>query len=148
MEITLETLIRRSPDERWQMYKNAMSKPHLPGAKELMALINQHQLTMTDRGGFPAEHPTIREIYDVCFSHEAVAAAIKATEEGKPAMAYVDPILTARVAGYENQLDTHTWAGSYVAQAMEKSGYKKTSRIGKLPEGCSAKTAMIFEKRR
>ena len=147
MKIGLESLKLRTADERWQMYKNALAKPDHPDAKTLISLIDDNQLSMTDRGGFPAEHPTIRAIYDVCFSTEGRQAAIRATEEGLPAMEYVDPLLSTKVPGYVVNLDTHTWAGEYVAQAMETSGYKRTLRRGKLSAERSAKSAMIFAKR-
>ena len=63
-------------------------------------------------------------------------------------MAYVDPLLSDAVPEYTSNLDTHTWAGFYVAESIEQEGYKRTLRSGKLAKSCSAKTAKIFERRK
>ena len=144
MPYSLEFLQLRTAEERWRMYQNARLKLDDPAAKALIALIDEHQLSMLERGGFPAEHPAIMAIREVCFSKAGVEAAIGATQAGLPALAHVDPLLSRAVPAYVTHPDTHTWAGGFVAEAMEQAGYRRLNRSGKLPEGCAARTAMMF----
>ena len=137
----LARLAALSPDDRWNLYRNAMAKG-TPEAQALMATIDRSGLALSKGGGLPAEHPTIRAIREVAMSPEGVRAGIVAIETGLPAMAGVDPLLQARVPGYSLP-DTHSWAGTYVAEAMEAAGFRRTSP-GPLPSTCSAKTAMRF----
>jgi transcriptional regulator with XRE-family HTH domain len=99
----------------------------------------------TTVGGLPADHPTIRAIYEVVMSAEGIKAGVEAIEAGKPAMAGVDPILQDQVPDYGGR-ETTTWAGYYVAAAMRKEGYQTTTS-GPLPANCKAKTAMLFKRR-
>lgn len=144
MKWTVEKLEARSSAERWSLYANAM-KLGSPEAKELMVLIDGSGLALSKRGGLPADHPTIVAIREVVMSPEGVHAGIEAIQSGQPAMAGVDPLLQARVAGYSAP-DTHSWAGTYVAEAMEMAGYQRTTP-GPLPKNCRAKTAMRFKPR-
>ena len=140
----IERLRALSPDDRWTLYANAMSK-RTPEAQALMAMIDGSGLSLSKGGGLPAEHPTIRAIREVVMSPEGVHAGVAAIEAGLPAMAGVDPLLQARVAGYSAP-DTHSWAGTFVAEAMETAGFRRTTP-GPLPTSCRAKTAMRFERR-
>jgi hypothetical protein len=146
--ITLETLKCETAAQRWQRYQNAMRRPGDPESKRLIALIDDNELSLREGGGLPAEHPLIRAIRDICHSPEGVAAGIEATEDGLPALAYVDPIIRERLPAYVVQRDSHSWAGTYMAEAMEHAGYRRTGRRGQLPPGSGAETAMIFERRR
>lgn len=144
MEWTFEKLEARSPESRWTLYANAM-RIGSPEAIKLMALIDGSGLALSKGGGLPADHPTIVAIRGVAMSSEGVRAGVEAIKLGHPAMAGVDPILQERVPGYSAP-DTHSWAGTYVAEAMEAAGYERTSP-GPLPTNCRAKTAMRFKPR-
>jgi hypothetical protein len=141
---TVEMLKARTPAERWNIYSNAM-KQGTPEAKEVMALLDASGLPLSESGGLPAEHPTIRAIREVVMSPEGIQAGVTAIKAKQPAMAGVDPLLQAKVPSYSAP-DTHSWAGTYVAEAMETAGFKRTTP-GPLPANCQAKTAMRFEPR-
>lgn len=141
---TIEKLKARSPEERWSLYANAMQIGS-PEAKKLMVLIDGSGLALSKGGGLPAEHPTIVAIREVVMSPEGVRAGVEAIQSGQPAMAGVDPLLQESVPGYSAP-DTHSWAGTYVAEAMEVAGYQRTTP-GPLPKNCRARTAMRFKPR-
>ena len=141
MTWNIERLTAMSPDERWNLYANAM-RMGTPEAKALLLLIDGSGLALSKGGGLPAEHPTIKAIREVVMSPEGVQAGVNAIKAGQPALAGVDPLLQAEVPGYSAP-DTHSWAGTFVAEAMEIAGYQRTT-AGPLPATCRAKTAMRF----
>jgi hypothetical protein len=73
---------------------------------------------------------------------------ISATESGLPAIDGVDRRLSEELGvdyGGHN-MATNT-AGVLVAECMQRLGYRKTGRKGKLTEGSVAKTGEIFVRR-
>jgi len=133
-----------TPAQRRTLYENA-HKSKLPEARSLIDLILSAGLT-TDAGGLTRDHPVIQRLEDVCRSDEARAAAKKATDEGMPAMAGVDPLLVRELGADYGSFDTTSWAGGFVAEEMESQGYRQT-RKKPMPVGCVAKTAAFFERR-
>jgi hypothetical protein len=144
MSWTVERVKALSPGERWTLYSNAM-KLSTPPAAALVRLIDEAGLPLSSGGGLPAEHPTIMAIREVVMGPRGVQAGIDAIQKGLPALAGVDPLLQVEVPGYSAP-DTHSWAGTFVAEAMEMAGYRRT-KPGPLPPTCKAKTAMRFERK-
>ena len=116
-----------------------------PEAKQMVAWIEGLGLPYSDSDCLKGDDPIFIKMYELILSSEGKKAAIEATREGLPAMAYVDPIL-ARVLGvdYASHNMGTTSAGSLVAEMMRTQGYKNTGKKGKLPQGCVAKTAELY----
>ena len=74
----------------------------------------------------------------------AMLMAIKATEEGQPALAGVDSMLTALFVRYRAR-EPHTIAnaGHIVADEMRQRGFVEIGKA-KCPVGCSAVTGAMF----
>ena len=87
----------------------------------------------------------MRSIID---SPEGKAACIKATDEGWPAIAGVDPLLAKKFPsdyGKHNRT-THT-AGTFVSQVMTSSGYKRIRKMSATPKGCVARSGELYSKK-
>jgi hypothetical protein len=133
-------------EKRQVLFDNARRKD-TPEARALIDLLVEHDLLVGRSGGLPRHHPVIAKIEDIIRSPEGRARAKDASDQGLPAMAGVDPLLAAQVGSAYGTYDTTSWAGTFVAEEMELMGYKQT-RKKPLPEGCVARTAAYFEKRR
>jgi hypothetical protein len=141
-QITLEKIKSMSADERLTLYRNALDK----GTPEALAIINdmiQHNLLVTDQGGFPEDHPAIIGIREVVTSPEGRAAAKAAADKGLPALAGVDAMLSNALGHHYGPHETIRWAGFYVAGEMRKLGYKESGQRS-LPAGSVAKTGAYF----
>jgi hypothetical protein len=141
MTWNIDRLRQLSPTQRWNLYANAMRSGREEG-RQIMAILDESGLALSEGGGLPAEHPTIVAIREVVMSPAGVRAGVEAIKAGLPALAGIDPMLQQQVPGYSSA-DTHSWAGTYVAEAMEMVGYRRTTP-GPLPATCRAKTAMRF----
>lgn len=117
-----------------------------PEAQQIIDLMVEHDLLVRSGGGLPREHPTIQEIEEIIRSDEGRAAGKQASDDGLPAMAGVDHMLSAALGSRYGNHDTTSWAGTFMADVMADAGYVQT-RKKPMPEGCVAKTAAFFEKR-
>lgn len=106
----------------------------------------EHDLLVRSGGGLPREHPTIQEIEEIIRSDEGRTAGRASSDQGLPAMAGVDPILSAALGSKYGGHATTSWAGTLMAKVMAEAGYVQT-RKKPMPVGCVAKTAAFFEKR-
>jgi hypothetical protein len=90
------------------------------------------------------DHPLYREMQEIVWSAEGKSAALQAVEEGRPAMAGIDPLLQ-KVMGdrYGLEYQGTMNAGFIVAELMRFLGYEKEGEA-ELPSGCVAKTAATW----
>jgi hypothetical protein len=101
---------------------------------------------MTATGGFPRDHPVIRRIEEIVNSPEGKAAAKQAADNGRPALAGVEPMLREALGdAYGSPDTTKNWAGWFVADVMRKLGYKQAGKRP-LPPGSVAKAGAFFRK--
>lgn len=131
--------------KREALFDNARAKDS-PEAQQIIDLMVEHDLLVRSGGGLPREHPTIQEIEEIIRSDEGRAAGKQASDDGLPAMAGVDHMLSAALGSRYGNHDTTSWAGTFMADVMADAGYVQT-RKKPMPEGCVAKTAAFFEKR-
>jgi hypothetical protein len=143
---TLEKIVAMTPQARRNLYNNAL-KLGTAEAKLVVKLIADNRLLASNAGGLPHEDPIILEMEEIIQSTAGRAAAKAASDDGLPAMAGVDPLLQDALGEDYGTFDTTNWAGSLVAIEMESMGYVQTKKK-KMPDGCVAKTAAFFEKRR
>jgi hypothetical protein len=123
------------------LYANAREQES-PEADEIIERIFQYKLLDSLGGGLPRHHPTIRAIEEICRSEAGKKAAIAAAEAGEAAVAGVDPMLRLNVREYGYH-DTTSWAGTFVADEIEASGWRRKGRKS-LPNNCIARTAAFF----
>lgn len=143
---TKEQIEALSPEKRETLFENARTKG-TPEAQQIIDLMVENDLLVRASGGLPREHPTIQEIEEIIRSDEGRARGKKASDEGKPAMAGVDQMLSAALGSRYGNHDTTSWAGTFMADVMADAGYVQTKKRA-MPKGCVAKTAAFFEKKR
>lgn len=142
---TKEKIEALSPEKREALFDNARAKG-TPEAQQIIDLMVKHDLLIRSGGGLPREHPTIQEIEEIIRSDDGRAAGEQASDDGLPAMAGVDHMLSVALGSRYGNHDTTSWAGTFMADVMADAGYVQT-RKKPMPEGCVAKTAAFFEKR-
>jgi hypothetical protein len=128
------------------LFDNARAKG-TPEAQRIIDIIVEHDLLVRAGGGLPRDHPTIQEIEEIIMSDEGRAAGKQASDQGLPAMAGVDAMLSTALGSRYGNHDTTSWAGTFMAEVMADAGYVQTKRKA-MPEGCIAKTAAFFEPRK
>lgn len=87
----------------------------------------------------------IRRIAAIVGSPEGIAAAKKAADKGRPALAGVDTMLRAALGDDYGPTEPTSWAGTFVAEQMRRLGYQQDGKRP-LPKGCVAKTGVFFKK--
>jgi hypothetical protein len=133
-----------SVHERHRLWINAR-KIDSDEAKEMVRMIENLGLPYSDPGSLKFDDPIFLKMEEIISSAEGKSAAIEATKKGLPALAGVDPLLSAKLGvDYGAHNDGTINAGFLVAQMMRTQGYKLSGRKGKLPPTCLAKTAEIY----
>jgi hypothetical protein len=143
---TLDRLRALTLKQREALFANARGRVDHE-AENVIRLLVDHDLLVRSGGGLSRDHPTIQQMEEIIRSAQGRQAAQKAAEAGLPAMAGIDPLLSAALGASYGEHDTTSWAGTLTAEIMDECGYVQT-RKAPLPEGCVAKTAAFFEKRR
>ncbi len=146
MRAPTEAQIRAmSPEARLTLRSNALKIGGEAGTATV-ALIDSLNLPMSS-GGMPANDPIYHEMRDVVWSAEGKTEAMRAVEDGLPAMAYVDPLLQQRMGTrYRREAQGTMTAGALVAEVMRYLGYELVGE-DKLPSDCIAKTAATWRAR-
>ena len=140
MNWTKEKIVTLSAMERNTLWENAKRM----GRDDLVQMIEESGLTYRDPTGLKLDSPIGRAMAKIVNSPEGIAAAIKATEEGLPALAGIDPLLKpALMDQYAKTYEATIQAGYLVAVMMRKKGYENTGRTGPLT-GCIAKSGEIY----
>ena len=91
MDWTLDKLKALDAHERHDLWKNAKRL----GANELVTLIEDSGLSYMDPSGLKLDSPLGRAISAIVNSPGGKAAAFDATERGEPALAGLDPMISA-----------------------------------------------------
>ena len=147
MTWTIERLKALSPGDRAQLYANALRNDSRDG-RELAELIRQAGLPMSETGGIAMDDPLVRAMEAVVQSPEARAACIEAVEDGWPAIAGVDPLLSkAFAADYGAHNMTTNAAGRLVADLMRSLGYRMLDKKGPTPKGCIARSGELWTRK-
>jgi hypothetical protein len=140
---TLEKLEAKTPEERFNVWSNARIKG-TPEADELARFIEESGLNYAPTGGISMSDPRVLEMRDVIESAEGEEACLKATADGLPALAGVEPMIVERMGSRYGQFSMMTvTAGSIVGELMLSRGFK-TEGQKKMPEGSVAQTAAFW----
>ena len=84
----------------------------------------------------------------VVHSADGIKRAVRATNDGQPALAGVDELLRRELgAEYARANDGAWWAGFTVAEVMREMGYEEAG-TGKCPPGCVASEGVIWRPKR
>lgn len=145
MEWTKDKIAALSPEKREVLFDNARAKGTTE-AHRIIDLMVELDLLVRAGGGLPRDHPTIQEIEEIIRSDEGRQAGKQASDQGLPAMAGVDPMLSSALSARYGGHDTTSWAGTLMAEVMAEAGYVQTKKMA-MPKGCVAKTAAFFEPR-
>jgi hypothetical protein len=147
MKYTLEQIKGMTLHQRHTLWKNARTRTN-PEAREVVRMVEECGLPYSESKALRMDDPITMRMYEIINSPEGKASMIAATERGLPAIDGVDRRLSEELGvdyGGHN-MATNT-AGVLVAECMERLGYRKTGRKGRLTEGSVAKTGEIFVKR-
>ncbi|HEV7288792.1 hypothetical protein [Sphingomonas sp.] len=142
IEWTKDALEALTHKQLYTLYENALASSD-PKASEVLTTIETHKMMERLGGGYRRSHRLIVDMETICRSSEGNAAAIRAAENGEAPMAGVDPLLAAALGAEYGQRDSTTWAGAFVAEEIEASGWRRAGRK-KLPDNCIARTAAFF----
>lgn len=78
-------------------------------------------------------------------SADGIKRAVRATNDGQPALAGVDELLRRELGSeYERANNGTWWAGFAVAQVMREMGYVEAG-TGKCPPGCVAGQGIVWK---
>jgi len=78
-------------------------------------------------------------------SADGIKRAVRATNDGYPALAGVDELLRRELGSeYERANNGTWWAGFAVAQVMREMGYVEAG-TGKCPDGCVAGKGIVWK---
>ena len=138
---TLDRLRAMSVHDRAALYRSACRLGHTADGAALKKLIEEAGLPYSEDACLTNDDLITLKMIDVVYSPEGRAAALKATAEGQPAMAGVDPLLQVALGSDygKHNMGTAT-AGDIVGSLMRSLGYKNGGKK-KLPPHCVAKTA-------
>lgn len=98
-------------------------------------------------GGLKMDDPLTLQMFDIINSPDGRAACIRTTQAGEPAIAGVDPLLSAALPGqYTGENRATVTAGVLVGELMRMLGYEHAGDRA-LPQGCVAKTGAYWTAR-
>jgi hypothetical protein len=147
MSWTPSKLAALSPSDRATMWKRARGQ-NTPEAIALVKMIEDSGLPYSEAKCPTNDDPLTIAIYDVVFSKEGRAAAVKAVENGLPPLAGIDPLLLEKLGvDYGAHNKTTATAGGLIAELMRSLGYKETGKSAPLRVGSVAKTGQMWSKR-
>ena len=147
MKYDFAALKRMLPTERQALWQNAKRRIESPEARAIIELIEASGLDYRANESVRLDDAIGRAMQNVIFSPEGRAAALKAAEQGLPALAGVDPLLQAALgANYGKHNEATVQAGYLVANLMRQAGYDD-GPSKPLPSGCVAVSGMLFAKR-
>ena len=97
MEWTKEKIEALPSDRREALFDNARAKG-TPEAQRIIDRMVEHDLLVRSGGGLPREHPIIQEIEEIIRSDQGRNGGKKQLDQGLPAMAGVDHMLSPCLA--------------------------------------------------
>lgn len=134
-----------TPEQRGNLYQNA-TKRREHGGQAIIDLMDKAGLSLSS-GGMRSDDPAYLRMEEIIWSTEGRKAAIGATENGLPALAGVDPLISADLGERYNPHDGGTVNAGYIlAGLMRHLGYLEDG-TGNCPDGCVAKTALKWRLR-
>ncbi|HKG84873.1 MAG TPA: hypothetical protein VKB16_17210 [Beijerinckiaceae bacterium] len=147
MNWTDERLAALTPAARHQVWANAVAAGTKEG-RELARRIEASGLSFLNPKGLELDSEIGRKLYRVIFSQKAKDAGATASEEGRPALADIEPLIVAELGtAYTKQKEATVQAGYLIGNMMENNGFRKTGLKKRMPPGSIAKTAECYVRR-
>lgn len=141
-----EQLASMTLEKRDTIYRNCLKKPG-PEADEILAKLEETGLPYIKHKPVANGDPLYRKIELIINKPENVEKMLDATARSRPALEPIDPLIALELKGdYGGHNESTILAGYLVGQKMYALGYEK--RPAKSLEGCVAKTAATFRKRK
>jgi hypothetical protein len=142
-KFTIEDLQKMTPERRAILYQNAVKRRE-EGGQEILDLLDASGLPLSS-GHMLSDDPAYRKMVEIVWSAKGRVAALEATEKGLPALAGVDPLISAELGDRYGPHDGGTLNAGYIqAELMRHLGFTEAGQ-GKMPDGCVAKTAMKWK---
>lgn len=142
---TIQDLQKMTPENRLNLYQNALRRRE-KGGQAIIELIDSSGLPLSS-GSMRTSDPTYLKMEEIVWSTKGRIAAIEATNKGLPALAGVEPFISADLGDRYNPHDGGTMNAGYIqGELMRHLGYVDAGQ-GKMPEGSIAKTAMKWKSR-
>jgi hypothetical protein len=140
---TLETLKAKSPEERFTIWQNA-KRLGTAEALDLVRFIETSGLDYAPSGGMSRSDPRALEMEEIIQSPEGRAGCLRSTEDGRPALAGVEPLIVAKMGARYGAFSQMTqMAGRLVGDLMLSLGYE-VDRQADMPAGSVAQSATIW----
>lgn len=106
----------------------------MPEADELARFIEEFGLNYAQTGGISMSYPLVLKMRDVIESAEGEEACLKATADGLPALAGVEPMIVERMGSRYGQFSLMTvTAGSIVGELMLSRGAPRSEARRRCP---------------
>jgi hypothetical protein len=114
MHWTVEKLRALSLKQRDNLFENARAQD-TDEARAIIEILVENDLLVRAGGGLTREHPIIQRMEEVIRSTNARHAAVKASDDGLPALAGIDAMLAEALGADYGDYDTTSWAGTLTA---------------------------------
>lgn len=107
-------------------------------------ILARDRLSVGDTG-LKLDSPVGKLLVRLVNSPDAVRGAVEATQQGRPALAGIEPLLVERMGlSYSQRYEATVQAGYVVARMMERLGHKRSGKKGPMPDGSVATSAEIY----
>ena len=117
-------------------------------ARQVVQWIDEVGLAFSEPGSVKLDDPLCSAMRAVVYSSEGEAACIRATAEGWPAIAGVDPLLADKFgAAYGKHNMTTHWAGRFVSDVMAGCGYRQIGKMSDTPENSVARSGEMYSRK-
>ena len=143
---TRSKLASRTPEERYAIWKRARLLRTADG-NQLAREIERLGLPYAEPGQLPDADPMRSQIHELITSPEGRSACIKATLDGLPAIAGVDPVLHDVLGGmYRRSDEAIATAQAIVAELMTSNGYVEAGKKD-LPSRYVARNGVFWKRK-
>src|SRR5207244_6420848 len=105
-------LKKMTPERRATLYQKAVKRRE-EGGQEIIDLIDSSGLSLNS-GHMVSDDPAYRKMEEIVWGTEGRAAALAATEKGLPALAGVDPLISAELGDRYSPHDGGTLNAGYI----------------------------------
>jgi hypothetical protein len=144
---TEEKLAKLNAEQRHQLWLNASSTDTDVGQAAVAAIENSGLSFMSPKG-LQLDSQTGRALYRIIFSQAAKDAGAAATDEGRPALADIEPLIVSELGeAYSEQYEVTVQAGHLVSRMMNVNGFNKTNKRRPMPAGSISKSAELYKRK-
>jgi hypothetical protein len=145
--ITAEKIAAMSIEQRETLYRNCMERIDNEDAVQIVEMIVKSDLPFRKQREIAHGDPEMRTIEIVVNASENEAGMLDAVAKRIPPLAFIEPLIVARLGkDYRGDNGGTIAAGYLIAKRLYALGYEK-QRPKPMPAGSVAKTAATFRKK-